>query len=184
RIDHDFGATAFRSITAYREFDSRNLRDNDGTPIFFGHVDYRDEQWQVSQEFNLFGEVFDGRIQYTAGLYYFKEESESLWGVNLAPGLYEAFEALPGPVFQLDPSANCRGDFLCAGGAGNPLNVEFDIGGDLLPEVTSTSYAAFLDMDLPVNDQWGVLLGVRVTRDEKDYNFFQTRYVSGIPTVP
>ena len=184
RIDHDFGATAFRSITAYREFDSRNLRDNDGTPIFFGHLDYRDEQWQVSQEFNLFGEVFDGRIQYTAGLYYFKEESESLWGVNLAPGLYEAFEALPGPVFPLDPSANCPGDFLCAGGGGNPLNVEFDIGGDLLPEVTSTSYAAFLDMDLPVNDQWGVLLGVRVTRDEKDYNFFQTRYVSGIPTVP
>src|SRR5690606_18895317 len=118
-----------------------------------------DEQWQVSQEFNLFGEVFDNRVQYTAGLYYFEEESESLWGVNLAPGLYEAFEALPAAIFPLDPSANCPGDFLCAGGAGNPLNVAFDIAGDLMPEVRSKSYAAFLDVDFAINDLWTWLLG-------------------------
>lgn len=184
RIDHDFGPASFRSVTAYREFDSRNLRDNDGSPVFFGHLDYRDEQWQVSQEFNLFGEFLDSRIQYTAGLFYFEEESESVWGVNLAPGLYEAFEALPAAIFPLDPSATCPGDFLCAGGVGNPFNVAFDIAGELFPEVRSKSYAAFLDFDIAINERWTALLGGRLTRDEKDYSYFQSRFASGIPTVP
>ncbi|MEQ8801329.1 MAG: TonB-dependent receptor, partial [Haliea sp.] len=187
RIDHDLGGAALRSITAYRTFESRNKRDNDSSPTPFGQLDYYDEQWQFSQEFNLFGSLMDDRVRYTAGLYYFEEEADSLWAVNLAPGLFQAFESLPAPIFPLIPGTMCPNPnpmILCAGGAGNPLNIGFDIGGELIPEVDSTSYAAFLELQWDFTERLGAFAGGRVTYDEKDYSYFQSRFVSGVPTVP
>ncbi len=187
RIDHDFGGVSGRSITAYRTFDSRNQRDNDSSPVDFGQLDYADEQWQFSQEFNLFGTLFNDSLSYTAGLYYFQEDADSAWTVNLAPGLYQAFEALPGPIFPLVPGTTCpNADPMipCAGGAGNPLNVGFDIGGQLLPQIDAKSYAAFLELEWQLSDTVTAIAGGRITHDEKDYSYLQTRFVSGIPTVP
>ncbi|HPE31442.1 MAG TPA: TonB-dependent receptor, partial [Parvularculaceae bacterium] len=187
KIDHDFGETQFRSISAYRRFNSRNQRDNDGSPVDFGQLDYRDKQWQVSQEFNLFGDLFTERLRYTAGLYFFHEEADSNWFVGLAPGLYEAFEALPGPIFPALPTSTCPPvgpTDICAGGAGNPINFGFDIAGTLTPQVNATSYAAFTELEFDLTDQLTLIAGGRITYDKKHYSYEQVALASGFPTVP
>ena len=187
KIDHDLGATQIRSISAYRQFSSRNQRDNDSSPVDFGQLDYRDEQWQVSQELNIFGNLFSEKLRYTAGLYFFHEEADSLWTVDLAPGLYQALEMLPGPFIPATPISTCppMGPMdICAGGAGNPINFGFDIAGVLNPRVDASSYAAFAELELDLTDKLTLVAGGRLTYDKKDYAYSQTALFTGFPTVP
>lgn len=71
------GSITLKSITAYRSLDSEFARDGDGTPVRIAqYVDiYR--QKQFSQELQLLGESFDGRLNWILGAYYFRE-----WGNN------------------------------------------------------------------------------------------------------
>ncbi|MEZ5927991.1 MAG: TonB-dependent receptor [Parvularculaceae bacterium] len=178
RVDHDFGETQFRSISAYRRFNSRNQRDNDGSPVDFGQLDYRDKQWQVSQEFSLFGDLFTERLRYTAGLYFFHEEADSNWFVGLAPGL-SMKRSKPCPARS---SRRCRQapcppvgpTDICAGGAGNPINFGFDIAGTLTPRVNATSYAAFTELEFDLTDQLTLIAGGRITYDKKHYSYEQS----------
>ncbi len=64
----------FKSITAYREIDWRVGIDLDGTPESIQEVTDHQEQEQWSQEFQLLGTLFDDRLDYVFGLYYFTEE--------------------------------------------------------------------------------------------------------------
>ncbi len=64
----------FKSITAYREIDWRVGIDLDGTPESIQEVTDHQEQEQWTQEFQLLGTLFDDRLDYVFGLYYFTEE--------------------------------------------------------------------------------------------------------------
>lgn len=70
--------TTLKSISAYRSLDSEFARDGDGTPVRIAeYVDlYRQEQ--LSQELQLLGEAFGGRLNWILGAYYFRE-----WGNNV-----------------------------------------------------------------------------------------------------
>jgi iron complex outermembrane receptor protein len=63
-----------RSITGYRTIDWRVGIDLDGTPESIQEVTDHQEQDQFSQEFQLLGTLFDQRLNYVLGLYYFTEE--------------------------------------------------------------------------------------------------------------
>lgn len=173
KIEHQFDAFLLRSISSYRAIDSRNQRDMDGSPADFGYADYRDEQWQISQEFNLIGSAFDGKLDWTAGAYYFKEDAESDWTVGLAAGLYPALEALPGPIIPFAPGINL-------GGAGNPFNLLMELVDLYSPSLKTNSYAAFLELEWHATDALSFIAGVRYTRDEKDFGFTQSGILSGV----
>lgn len=64
---------AFKSITGYRQIDWDVGIDLDGLPEQIQEVTDSQHQYQVSQEFQLLGQAFDDRLNYVAGLYYFKE---------------------------------------------------------------------------------------------------------------
>jgi len=64
----------FRSITGYREIDWKVGIDLDGTPESIQEVTDHQEQDQFSQEFQLLGKMFDDRLNYVFGLYYFTED--------------------------------------------------------------------------------------------------------------
>jgi len=64
---------AFKSITGYRQIDWDVGIDLDGLPEQIQEVTDSQHQYQVSQEFQLTGQLFDSRLNYVAGLYYFKE---------------------------------------------------------------------------------------------------------------
>ena len=64
----------FKSITAYRTIDWSVGIDLDGTPESIQEVTDHQEQDQWSQEFQLLGKLFDDRLDYVFGLYYFQED--------------------------------------------------------------------------------------------------------------
>ncbi len=62
-----------KSITGYRQIKWNIGTDLDGTPETLQEVTDAQHQWQASQEFQLLGKLLDNRLNYVAGLYYFKE---------------------------------------------------------------------------------------------------------------
>lgn len=74
----------FRSITAYREQEGELGQDADGSslPFLDQVVDF--DQYQVSQEIQLFGSAFEDRVDWLLGGYYFTEDGEFFTNVILA----------------------------------------------------------------------------------------------------
>lgn len=85
-IEVDTAIGTFKSITAYRGFQSDFRNDHDYTEVaLFSNINDDFHQDGRSQEFQLVGNALDGRLDYTAGLYAFAEtgtEVVSLIGVN------------------------------------------------------------------------------------------------------
>jgi iron complex outermembrane receptor protein len=65
--------TTFKSISGYRQIKWSVGIDLDGTPEQIQEVTDNQNQYQFSQEFQLIGKLFGERVDYVAGLYYFKE---------------------------------------------------------------------------------------------------------------
>jgi iron complex outermembrane recepter protein len=63
----------FKSITGYRQIKWNVGIDLDGLPEQIQEVTDAQHQYQWSQEFQLNGRAFDSKLNYVAGLYYFKE---------------------------------------------------------------------------------------------------------------
>lgn len=174
-----------RSISAYRTFDSRNQRDMDGSPLNFGYVDYRDHQWQLSQEFDFIGKAFEGRLDWTAGVYYFHEAAVSNWLVGLAPGLYQAIQSLPAAVLALGPYSCPNANPLtpCAGGAGNPVNLVFDTTSIYRPTVKTDSYAVFTELEWHFTDRLSAITGARYSHDWREFSFSKLGLGSGLMLI-
>ncbi|MDE2411538.1 MAG: TonB-dependent receptor [Sphingomonadales bacterium] len=66
-------ALTIKSITAFRQLNGDFARDGDDSPAaiaqFFDHI----HQSQFSQELQLLGKAFDGRLNWIVGAYYFRE---------------------------------------------------------------------------------------------------------------
>ena len=75
----------FKSITAYRDLESANGRDEDHSPILIGHTSDIFDHEQFSQEFQLQGIALNSQLRWITGLYYFVEEGYNLDDVNFGP---------------------------------------------------------------------------------------------------
>lgn len=73
---------SFKSITAYRDLDSVNGRDEDHSPVLIGHTFDIFDHEQFSQELQLQGVALDNRLKWITGLYYFAEEGLNVDDVN------------------------------------------------------------------------------------------------------
>jgi iron complex outermembrane receptor protein len=67
-------ALLLKSITGYRQISWHVGIDLDGLPELIQEVTDSQHQYQVSQEFQLNGTAFSDKLDYVAGLYYFKEK--------------------------------------------------------------------------------------------------------------
>jgi iron complex outermembrane recepter protein len=70
-LDADVGPAHLKSITAYRESDTANAFDLDGTPVNIASDISEYVQHQASEELQLSGTV--GKLDLIGGLYYFRE---------------------------------------------------------------------------------------------------------------
>ncbi len=71
------GATLhFKSITAWRTLQVQSGYDFDGTPYPLAEQALNLDQEQISQEFQLSGDAFGGRLQWMTGLFYFGEDAQ------------------------------------------------------------------------------------------------------------
>lgn len=128
-----------KSITSGREtIQVYNLDLSDvPTPIYELFTD--NDSDQISQEFNLSGSFSDSKFEYTAGLFYFDEESESILGneFNLRVPVGDTFITLP------------------------PLYFEQAL------QTTSESYAAYGEVTWNISNDLSVFFGGRYTTEEK-----------------
>lgn len=93
----NMGDFNLKSITAYRTMNALFGRDGDNSQdVLNGDVHDEDHQ-QISQEFQFSGAAFDGKLDWLAGLYYFKEDSRDDTDLIILPGLL-------GPGFELSPN--------------------------------------------------------------------------------
>ncbi len=78
-----------KSITAFRDMSWKVGMDIDGSPLTMLAVSFEMNQQQISQEFQLNGNVLDERLKYVVGLYYFREQGDLHDYVTFADGLLQ-----------------------------------------------------------------------------------------------
>jgi iron complex outermembrane receptor protein len=78
-----------KSITAYRETKWKSGSDLDGSPLTMLELSFEQNQWQLSQELQLLGQAFDGKLNYVLGGYYFKEKGDLHDYVIFSEGLLQ-----------------------------------------------------------------------------------------------
>lgn len=169
-----------KSITAYRELKAEFARDGDNSPSSYVETHNRVNQDQFSQELQILGGGPDSRFRWVLGGYYFNEGAIDRNDVRLAGGLFRALEALPGPVVPLSP-APCP--TACAGGAGNPINIGFDLDFDIFNRIRTKSYAAFGQASYNITDALRASVGLRYTKEDKSYFLDHRRINAGVPII-
>lgn len=84
-------ALSIKSITAYRNLESRFALDVDGSPVPMGDHAFTMDQWQFSQEVQLLGSFLDDRLKTVFGGYLFHEEGQLTDFVHFAGGLLQIY---------------------------------------------------------------------------------------------
>lgn len=146
---------SLRSITAYRDLQSTFGRDGDNTPYDFRHTLDDIDQNQFSQELQLIGSLWDERLEFVVGGYYFSERAIDDAVITLASGVYSA--AGPAPR----------------------NNLALDLVFQQYNDIRSKSYAGFANATFHITDTLSTTLGLRYTRERKTLYSFERRYASG-----
>ena len=188
-VDYELENYVLSSITAWREFESQHRQEGDGSAVeefSFDTQNYEDNQ-SFSQEFSITS-TGDGPISFTAGVNYSNEDAQQTTSAILSPVAVDKlivelmigypYEAVPpgtgfNAVFytpiQLGGFAGI--DRIYATGAealtGEEYREDINIDGQF------ESIAAFGDITYAVTENIDLTVGVRYTKDEKDFS----RYV-------
>jgi len=170
-IDHSFGHTKFHSSTSWRQFDTENREDEDGTNLINSYFVTANVESNKSfyQEFKLSGAT--PRLDWVAGVSYYNEKADQVsdtqtytdsvdtLGMNL--GLYEA-NGIPFPLYGFT-SANIEPFGMTM--LGMPWREAMYNRGDF------KAYAAFGDVIWHVNDKTNLTVGLRYTQDKKEFTW-------------
>ena len=138
---------SLKSITAWRYTEAEQNDDIDGTGIPFLHransvhpFGSPSETDQYTQEFQLTGSAFDDRLQYVAGVYWFKEETDQRRTVNLL-GPYDPAVA---DLFFMNTTANQK-------------------------VATNEAIALFSQAEWEFSENWRATLGLRYTDEDREF---------------
>lgn len=158
------------STTGYRELEEYRIYDFDGSPAPFITIERWNEYEQFSQEFRLDGSYEN--ISFSTGLYYFNSEFTQDWSTGGAFwGILFGATLSPQANWELCQLGNAGG--LAFGVACDPTLASYPSTGYLAQVLyetqETTSYAAFAQMDWQFAEDWTLTLGIRSTREEKDF---------------
>jgi len=157
RLSYDFEGAELSFLYGLVEYDYNITSDYDGTadpdPVNQTNLDVEQNQKQSTYELQLVSN-WDKDWSYIAGLYYFTDENEQPFSIN-APN---------NPTFAVS-SADAVGLDTWA----NPLGILYYQNG----EIDNESWAAYGEVDFPINDQWSLTLGARYSED--DYKGYETQ---------
>ncbi len=181
QVDRPIGDHTFTSITAFRNWENTEFREGDFTsiggtfrePVFgvpFQLHDVGPQEWdQVSQEFRLASPV--GQVvEYQLGLFYWNQQSERSFTREAScqnnNGQFNAAitDFLETDLGINDPSEQQVADFIATEGLSCLSN---DIvSATAFMETEFENYAVFADGRYNINDDFRILFGARLTRDE------------------
>jgi len=171
-IDHSFGGAEFRSSTSWRQFDTVNLEDEDGTNQIGSYFDTGNFESNESfyQEFKLSGKT--DRLDWVAGVSYYNEKADQVsdthtftdaidtLGTNL--GIWNAI-GLPFPLYG--GTSSITDPTFGVSMLGLPWREAMYNHGDF------KAMAAFGDVIWHVNDKTNLTLGLRYTQDDKEFTW-------------
>ena len=171
-IDHSFGGAEFRSSTSWRQFDTVNLEDEDGTNQIASYFDTGNFESNESfyQEFKLSGKT--DRLDWVAGVSYYNEKADQVsdthtftdaidtLGTNL--GIWNAI-GLPFPLYG--GTSSITDPTFGVSMLGLPWREAMYNHGDF------KAMAAFGDVIWHVNDKTNLTLGLRYTKDDKEFTW-------------
>ena len=144
---------SFTSITDYKDYEKFMSIDVDSGPVNQLTNYAAMDANSFTQEFRLNGEGESTR--WVAGLYYLSIDIDSINGLKIPLG-----SILEGAIL--------------------PPGVGTDIGVDA--KLETTSYSAFGQMEYDITDQLTLITGLRVMREDKDYDMTNGFYASTSPT--
>ncbi len=144
-ISYDLTDTIeIKSLTGYRDISQIQNQDWDRTPIPLVQIHDRNEIEYLTQELQLTGQSFGGRLNWVAGLFYYWDESENL-----------------------------RRRFDPAGGANSPFLGDTGLGSFENKFIETTSYAAFGQGTFAITESLLATVGLRWGKDKKTFSSFR-----------
>lgn len=171
-VDHAMGWGNLTSTTAWRQFDSLNRVEEDGTnrPNLYLDTTNSESNENKYQEFKFSGA--SDRFDWVAGVSYYEEEASQTSEVNTTSTAVDTAVANLG--LAPTPDGTLFGFFsqvLAANGI--PLSL---LGHDWNEAFRNTlrtkAYAGFGDVIWHANDRLNLTFGLRYTRDEKEFSWF------------
>lgn len=169
-VDHNMGWGSLTSTTAWHQYDSLNRVEEDGTNLSYLYVDSTNTESNENfyQEFKFSGST--DRLDWIAGASYFQEDADQTSEVNVLTDSVDTLAqnmglAPPGGLFgPISDAANMFG--IPVNLRGLPWNEKF------VNTLDTKAYAAFGDVIWHVSDRFNLTAGLRYTRDEKDFTWF------------
>ena len=147
-IEYDLGPIAVKTILAYRKTKQDANNDFDGTGYRLYDNQFRTDSDQYSAELQLLGKLWDGRIDYVAGVYAYEEGIGHTNAICLGTNLGAPF----GPFGPTRNTGGCIEN-----------NQRFKLGID--------NIAGFGQANVNITDKLAVTLGARYTYEKKRQSF-------------
>nr|WP_298129604.1 TonB-dependent receptor [uncultured Pseudoxanthomonas sp.] len=173
-LDHAFSWGNLTSTSSWREYDSLNQTEEDGTNRADLYIDSVNTESNETfyQEFKFAGS--NARLDWVAGASFFKEDARQTSEVNTNT------EAVDNIVRNLGIAPTPDGSLfgftsLLAQMNGIPVSLVGDRWNERFNNTLSTTaYAAFGDVIWRATDRLNLTFGLRYTRDEKDFTWLNT----------
>ena len=170
-VVHELGWAELRSTTAWRQFDTLNREDEDGTnrvATYFDTANIEDnESWY--QEFKLSGKA--GRIDWVAGASYYQEDARQ------ASDTLAFTDSVDTVIRNVQPLATPDGSLFgytsaVLAGSGNSISLLGEPWREsMFNEGDFSATAVFWDGIWHVTDRLNWTVGLRYTRDSKEFSW-------------
>ena len=170
-VDHDMGWGKLTSTTSWRQYDSLNRTEEDGTDRFDLYVDSTNTESNETlyQEFKFAGS--NDRLDWVAGVSYFDEDAEQTSEVNTNTTAVDNIVRNLGIAPTPDGSLFGFTSFL-AQSFGIPVDLTGQAWNEQFQNTLHTrSYAAFGDVIWRATERLNLTFGLRYTRDEKKFSW-------------
>ncbi len=167
-----------KSITGYRDTDASYANDTDYAPISIIYVDYGDKFKQTTQEFQLISPS-DSAFTYMGGLYYYKQDADTVRDVTLGNDFLEGFvRPVLAPNVVPNPATLTTAQlaFISSMVGFGPIGSKVTNSGS----VETESYAAYFNGSYDFNDRWTLGFGVRYSTEDKSVNWLLDGRNSGV----
>ncbi|HEY0662090.1 MAG TPA: TonB-dependent receptor [Lysobacter sp.] len=170
-VDHAFEWGNLTATSSWRQYDSLNQVEEDGTNRHDLYIDSTNTESNESlyQEFKFSGAT--DRFDWVAGLSYFHEEAEQTSEVNTNTDSVDNIVRNLGIAPTPDGSLFGFTTFL-AQAFGIPVSLlDQQWNEKFQNDLRTTAYAAFGDVIWHASDKLNVTVGLRYTRDEKEFSW-------------
>lgn len=170
-LDHSFDWGTLTSTTSWRQYDSLNHTEEDGTNRADLYVDSQNTEGNRSlyQEFKFAGH--NDRVDWVAGASYFDEDAHQTSEVNTNTSAVDNIVRNLGIAPTPDGSLFAFTTMLA-----QSFGIPVDLTGQAWHEefqntLRTRSYAAFGDVIWHANDKLNLTFGLRYTHDSKDFTW-------------